>query len=66
MSELASLVIRLTGSKSKIEFLPLPSDDPRQRTPDISRARELLHWEPRVDLISGLNETIDYFRYLNR
>lgn len=66
MLELASLIIRLTESKSKIEFLPLPSDDPRQRTPNISRAKEVLDWEPRIDLISGINETIDYFRYLKR
>jgi UDP-glucuronate decarboxylase len=66
MLELASLIIRLTESNSKIKFLPLPIDDPRQRTPDISRAMEVLDWEPRVDLVSGINETIDYFRHLNR
>jgi len=59
--DLAREVIRLTGSSSKIEFLPLPSDDPRQRKPDIRRARELLAWEPKVPLEEGLKATIRYF-----
>jgi len=60
--ELADKVIALTGSSSKIVFRPLPSDDPRQRQPDISVARSKLGWEPEVDLDTGLKKTIDYFR----
>ena len=59
--QLAELVIELTNSKSKIEEHPLPSDDPRQRQPDIRRARELLEWEPTVALVDGLKHTISYF-----
>ncbi|WP_300301685.1 UDP-glucuronic acid decarboxylase family protein [Ferrovibrio sp.] len=62
MVQLAEAVIRLTGSSSRLVFQPLPSDDPRQRQPDISRARQLLGWEPRVALEDGLKETIAYFR----
>jgi UDP-glucuronate decarboxylase len=61
MSELAQLIISLTGSRSRIEYRPLPKDDPRQRRPDISRARELLHWTPKVAVEEGLNRTIAYF-----
>jgi UDP-glucuronate decarboxylase len=61
MCELGRLVISLTGSRSRLEFRPLPQDDPRQRRPDISRARELLHWTPKVALEEGLNKTISYF-----
>lgn len=61
MLELAEKVIELTGSRSKIEFHPLPSDDPRQRKPDISLARRVLGWEPRTDLEDGLKKTITYF-----
>lgn len=60
MLELAEKVIELTGSKSKIEFHPLPSDDPRQRQPDISLANRVLGWEPRVELTEGLKKTIEY------
>ncbi len=60
--EFAREIIRLTGSKSKIAFKPLPKDDPKQRRPDIGKARRLLKWEPNVDLASGLQETIGYFR----
>jgi len=60
--ELADKVIALTGSSSKIVFRPLPSDDPRQRQPDISVARSKLGWEPEVDLDTGLKKSIDYFR----
>lgn len=60
--ELANKVIELTGSKSKISFKPLPSDDPCQRKPDASLAEEILGWHPSVDLQDGLNRTIDYFR----
>ena len=61
MLELANLVIELTGSKSKIRHLPLPSDDPRQRRPDIMQAQEKLGWEPKVPLREGLERTIAYF-----
>jgi UDP-glucuronate decarboxylase len=64
--ELAERVLRLTGSKSRIVFKPLPCDDPRQRQPDISLAKEKLGWEPRVPLEEGLRPTIDYFRNLLR
>ena len=59
--QLAEQVIKLTGSKSRIEEHPLPADDPRQRQPDISLARELLDWEPAVPLVEGLQQTIAYF-----
>jgi UDP-glucuronate decarboxylase len=59
--ELADLVIDLTGSSSKIIFRPLPEDDPRQRCPDITKARELLAWKPVVGLHDGLLKTISYF-----
>lgn len=62
MLELAELVIKLTGSKSKLVFEPLPSDDPKQRQPDISLAKSNLGWEPRVCLEDGLKETIAYFK----
>ncbi len=61
MLELAEQVIRLTGSKSRLVFMPLPSDDPRQRQPDISLARKMFDWEPKVSLAEGLKETIDFF-----
>jgi UDP-glucuronate decarboxylase len=62
MLELAEKIIRLTGSKSRLIHQPLPSDDPKQRQPDITLAREKLGWEPRVGLDDGLKETIAYFR----
>lgn len=62
MIELAELVLRLTGSSSKLIFEPLPSDDPKQRQPDISKAKQALGWEPKVKLEDGLRETIAYFR----
>lgn len=62
MLELAEMVLRLTNSKSKIVFYPLPSDDPTQRKPDISFARKELSWEPTIKLEDGLKETIRYFR----
>jgi UDP-glucuronate decarboxylase len=58
--ELAELVIELTGSRSRLIFMPLPSDDPTQRCPNIERAREHLHWEPKVALREGLRRTIQY------
>jgi UDP-glucuronate decarboxylase len=62
MLELAEVVIRLTGSGSKLIFQPLPEDDPKQRCPDIAKAKALLGWEPKVALEDGLKETISYFR----
>jgi len=59
--ELAEKVIDITGSKSRLEFRPLPSDDPRQRQPDIALARAELGWQPKVQLEEGLEKTIDYF-----
>jgi dTDP-glucose 4,6-dehydratase len=60
--EFAREIIRLTGSKSKIIFRPLPQDDPRQRRPDISRARQHLKWEPEVALADGLKRTVEWFQ----
>ncbi len=60
--DFAQQIIQATGSRSKIVYRPLPQDDPKQRRPDISRARKLLKWEPKVDLAAGLERTIDYFR----
>lgn len=62
MLQLAQEVIRLTGSKSEIVFRPLPSDDPKQRQPDIRLAKQVLDWEPKIQLGEGLKKTIDYFR----
>ena len=64
MIELAESVIRLTKSRSKLTFRPLPSDDPRQRRPDITLAKTTLGWNPKVPLEDGLTETINYFRAL--
>lgn len=64
MLELAEKVIALTGSSSRLIFMPLPADDPRQRQPDISLAKEQLSWQPKVSLEDGLKETIAYFRNL--
>jgi len=60
--ELAEKVLKLTGSKSKLIFLPLPEDDPMQRQPDISLAKKILGWEPKVPLEEGLKKTIGYFK----
>ena len=62
--ELAERIRKLTGSTSPLEFLPLPPDDPGRRRPDISLARRVLSWEPRVDLDEGLERTVSYFRTL--
>jgi dTDP-glucose 4,6-dehydratase len=62
VSEIALLVLRLTGSNSPIQHEPLPVDDPKVRRPDISRAKRLLNWEPKVELEEGLTRTIEYFR----
>lgn len=62
MIELAEKVLRLTGSKSKLIHMPLPQDDPKQRRPDISKAKQLLNWEPTIALEQGLERTIAYFK----
>jgi UDP-glucuronate decarboxylase len=59
--QLAEKIIDLTGSKSNIEYKPLPGDDPQQRRPDITLAKEKLGWEPTVRLEDGLHSTIEYF-----
>jgi dTDP-glucose 4,6-dehydratase len=62
IEEIARTIIRLVGSKSRIVYQPLPVDDPKQRRPDITRARTLLQWEPKVGLEEGLLKTVDFFR----
>ena len=62
MLQLAELVLKKVGGKSKVTNLPLPADDPKQRRPDITLAKEVLGWEPKVPLEEGLNRTIEYFR----
>ena len=62
IKEIAETIIRMTGSSSKLVYRELPTDDPKQRQPDITRARTLLGWEPKVHLEEGLSKTIDYFR----
>jgi dTDP-glucose 4,6-dehydratase len=60
--ECARQVLALTGSNSSIRYEPLPPDDPKQRCPDITKARTLLGWEPKIDLETGLRLSLDYFR----
>ena len=62
MRQLADAVLRRTGSKSSVETRPLPPDDPTRRRPDISKARRLLGWEPKVPLEDGLGPTVEYYR----
>jgi dTDP-glucose 4,6-dehydratase len=62
IEEIARMIIQLTGSKSKLVYRPLPEDDPKVRQPDITRARTLLGWEPKVGLEEGLTRTLEYFR----
>jgi len=62
IAELADLVVELTGTSSPVERLPLPADDPVRRQPDITLAKQVLGWEPKVQLREGLLRTIDYFR----
>ena len=62
MLELAKTIVRLSGSKSEIVFRDLPVDDPKQRRPDIGRARQMLGWQPEVDLEDGLRRTLEYFQ----
>jgi dTDP-glucose 4,6-dehydratase len=60
--ECAKRVIEVTGSKSKLKYEPLPQDDPKQRRPDISKAKRLFGWEPKIQLETGLKMSLDYFR----
>ena len=62
VKELAETILKLTDSSSKIIFKPLPNDDPQQRRPDITKAREKLHWEPKIDLETGLTTTIEWIK----
>jgi dTDP-glucose 4,6-dehydratase len=62
MIECARIVLKVTGSKSEIVHRPLPQDDPKKRRPDITRARELLGWEPKIQLEEGLRRSMAYFR----
>jgi UDP-glucuronate decarboxylase len=64
IKQLAEMVLRMTGSKSKLVMHPLPQDDPKQRKPDITLAKKVLQWEPKVPLEDGLKHVIDYFRYI--
>ena len=60
--ECAQLVLKITGSRSRIRYEPLPQDDPKQRRPDITKARKLLGWEPKIDLETGLRRSLEYFK----
>jgi nucleoside-diphosphate-sugar epimerase len=62
VKELAETILSLTDSKSRIIYQPLPNDDPKQRKPDITKAKEKLNWEPKVDLETGLAHTIDWIK----
>jgi dTDP-glucose 4,6-dehydratase len=62
IKQIAETIIRMTGASSKLVYRPLPTDDPKIRQPDITRARTLLSWEPKVQLEEGLTKTIEYFR----
>jgi len=62
MLECAQMVLKVTGSKSQIRYEPLPQDDPKQRRPDITKARQLLGWEPKIDLETGLRKSLEYFQ----
>ena len=62
VTDIAKTIIKLTNSKSKIVYKPLPEDDPKKRRPDISKAKKILKWQPKVDLNQGLLKTIDYFK----
>ena len=62
VKELAETILKLTDSSSKIIFKPLPNDDPQQRKPDITKAKEKLNWEPKIDLETGLNTTIEWIK----
>jgi len=66
LKDFAEEIILLTGTKQKIVYKPLPVDDPRQRQPDIKRAKELLGWSPKVNRAQGLKITYDYFKSLSK
>ena len=67
IKQFAEEIIRITRTKSTIEYKPLPVDDPKVRQPDITRAKEVLSWEPRVEFDEGIKKTVDYFKAsLNR
>merc|ERR1712113_1159914 len=65
MKELAEIVLDVTKSKSKIVYLPLPNDAPKQRRPNITQAKEVLNWEPKIQLREGIEKTVEYFRRLD-
>ena len=60
--DFAKVIIKMTGTKSRIIYKPIPVDDPKQRCPDITKAKKLLHWEPKVALAEGITRTIEYFK----
>jgi dTDP-glucose 4,6-dehydratase len=62
IKEFAERIVRLIGSKSTVSYEPLPQDDPKQRKPDITRAKSILGWAPKVELEDGLRETIEFFK----
>jgi dTDP-glucose 4,6-dehydratase len=62
IKQFAEEIIRITGTKSTIEYKPLPVDDPKVRQPDITRAKKVLSWEPRIQFEEGIKETIEYFK----
>ena len=62
IKEMAEMILKVTESKSKLIYKPLPIDDPKVRQPNISRAKKLLGWEPRVGLEEGLNKTVEWFK----
>src|SRR5438034_3705940 len=62
IKQFADEIIRITGTRSKIDYKPLPVDDPKVRQPDITRAKAVLDWQPRVDFEEGINQTLEYFR----
>ncbi len=62
IKQFAEEISRITGTKSTIEYKPLPVDDPKVRQPDITRAKEILGWEPRVEFEEGIKKTIEYFK----
>ena len=62
MLQLAEVILKKVGGKSKISYMPLPSDDPKQRQPDISLAKQTMGWEPKVQLEAGIEKTIEYFK----
>jgi dTDP-glucose 4,6-dehydratase len=66
ISEFAEEIIKLTGTKQKVVYKDLPKDDPKQRQPDITKAKDLLNWEPKVDRQEGLKITYEYFKSLNK